>query len=614
MASTGLGRSRLRPSLPAIVVAVAAAGVVAGCATVPSGNAPRQVLTGASAMQAYPRPLPPPGPGSGRYQTPIQVVLGFLSASASYAFDPAAAKQFLSPALRRTWRPGPVTVVSSPGKEIQQRYISALGNSDPALHYKSVRFTVQHLATLSQDGQYEYSPGTSTYKFTLEQRDGIWLITALPRGGHTLLLTQTSFQEVYQPRNLFFFARHQPPAMNGELVPDPVYAPVQSADNALNTNVAAGLIHGLLSDHLSWLSRATVTAFPPGTKLLKVTISGQQAVVDLGGTAVGASEQQMNEMHAQLLATLASTAYSSPLAQNVVLEINGRVQYPGVNANSVAPVSTGPLVYQSESGSIDEFRPASTRPASTLVPGGETGLAPQVTALAATASGAGSGNGAQSASAVAYAARYGDGCIVYVAGQPGRQPRGYPLATSGGPCTSLSWDRNGNLWAVAGGRVWLVRAQARQTLAVRVPANLPSGGKSGPSILSLKVAPDGVRAALLIKTSGGNQVMLAAVIDHGRKVLLGPAVPAWTSLPGPTALSWYSAYDLVALTSSGIWEVPLTGGAGRQLGAAPAGALSLASDGASLAVGTAQGTVEVSSTAGSYWKKVASGTLPCYPG
>jgi hypothetical protein len=647
VASTGIRRSRPSPVVVATVAAGIVAPIVAGCATVPSSNAPRQVLAGANAVQAYVRPLPPPPPSSGLYKTPADAVYGFLSASATYAYDPAAARQFLSPKLAKAWRPGPVTVVSSlqvpkppssPGAQdsaCRGRATCARlngGASAATATTASVEITAQHLATLSSGGQYEYSAGISHYGFRLEKtKDGVWLINQLPAGGlHSLLLTKASFQEVYQPRNLFFFARHGS-VVNGELVPDPVYAPLQSANNALNTDVATGLIEGLIIGPRGWLSDATTTAFPAGTKLVKVTLRGQVAIVDLGGTAARASAQQSDQMQAQLRATLASKAYSSPLARNVDLYIDGRHQYPGGDA-TVATVSSGHLVYQSGPDTLSAVKPSGV--SSPLAAPRQIGSA-QITALASAPGGA-----------VAVAVQSKGGCAVYfpAAGQSGGIYRSSRIPDSAGPCTSLSWDRNGNLWAVAGGHIWLLDAlqfslasRRPQThypwLAVSSPSHLPSDGKSGPSILSMQVAPDGVRAALLVKTPGENRVMLAAIALNveERKVVsvkglpkvinvkappLGAAVPAWAGLSRPTALSWFSPYDLVVLTRSGIWQVPLTGGAGRLLSTAPAGAVSLASNGAALAVGTSshgQYLLEDSTAGSNSWTKVASGALPTYP-
>jgi Lipoprotein LpqB beta-propeller domain/Sporulation and spore germination len=596
------------------------------------------VLTGGNDVQAYVRPLPPPPPSSGLYKSAYDTVLGFLSASATYAYDPAAARQFLAPAQRKTWRPGPVTVVNRLSQTLQAsgraRNLctgpatcarSGGGKSSAGVQYDQVKIAAQHLATLSSGGQYEPSAGNSTYTFTLAKpKNGVWLITKLPQSDlHSLLLTKASFQEVYQPRNLFFFAR-QGTVVNGELVPDPVYAPLQSADNALNTDVAAGLVKGLLRDPSGWLSDATTTAFAPGTTLKKVTLRGQVAIVDLGGTATRATTLRRTQMKEQLLATLASRAYSSPLAHNVVLEIDGRQPYESPIPNLVSRVSLGQLVYQSGPDMVSKIGNGNSL--SHLAVPRQIGFA-QITALAAPEGG----------TDAAVAVQRGGGCAVYVpaAGQSGGPYRSVQIPESAGPCTSLSWDLNGNLWAVAGGHIWLLEPRAKsQWLAVSSPGNLPRDGKPGPSVLSMQMAPDGVRAALLVKSGGENYVLLAAVVfkaaasnvvnDNGRpkpfsvkgSVSLGAAVQAWPGLSRPTALSWYNPYELVVLTRTGVWQVPLTGGVGRLLGNAPAGAMSLTTNGAALAVGTSDHGrygLEVSSNGGNSWNPVTSDTYPTYP-
>ncbi len=562
---------------------------------------PRPVSTAGSQVQAYVQPLPPPGPKT--YWSPSQVVLGFLHASASYAFDRAAALEYLSPKLRRSWHPGPVTVVSSLSPAKQLPYHPQAVQAGPAEQYKSVQFSGQRLATLSQTGQYLYSPGTSTYQFILTQVNGGWLISTLPLGGQSLLLTQNDFEHVYQPRNLFFFAPQNSWAVNGNLVPDPVYAPLQSANSALNTTLATGLVEGLLTDDKSWLSGATTTSFPPGTKLIGITFDGQTAVVNLAIPAAERSKQHTQSMVEQLLATLGSKAYSAPLAHNVELVINGRVAYDAENPNLVFPVHTAPLIYQGSPGAVDEN---GTR--SSLVTAAELGSG-TITALAAS--------GTSGIPQPAVAAEDGHGCALFLpvpgsAAQTGQQYRSYRLSTSGGPCTSLSWDANDNLWAVAGDHIWVLRTSTRQVVPVTGPANLPVGGQSGTTVLSLQMAPDGVRAALLLKTAAGNRLVLAAVTSSAGRFSLGRAVAVGTGLASPVAVSWYSPYELVALTSTGIWEVPLTGGAGQLLAPAPADAVSLTTDGSTLVVGTSSGEILTSATDGNSWVKAASGSIPSY--
>jgi hypothetical protein len=609
-------RIQVRMRATAGLAATAVVVVVAGCATVPSGGAPQEMNTGGNQVQAYLQQLPPPGPRA--YHNNLSgVVLAFLHASASYAFDPAAVRQFLVPALRAKWHPGPVTVLSSivnaPTPRVpvhsQQDVTGAAGQT------ASVEFTGQRLAILSQTGHYQYSPGTSTYPFSLQKDNGVWLISSLPPGPDSLLLTQDDFEHVYQPRNLFFFARlPSPPDSN--LVPDPVYV----ADSALNTNLVSVLVKGLLSDQ-SWLSGATYTAFPRGTRLRSITISGQTAVVDLGGAAAHTSTTPQLEMAQQLQATLSSTAYSPALARFLQLEINGRTVQtvgppPGPPGSLIDDVLRGPLVYQSGASSISEglgSHPPSVGPA-------EFGSA-GITAIAMNPA------NLPAAGPVAVAANDGNGCRVYVLtvptggqGGPTGPHHSVRISTPGGKCTSLSWDNNGYLWAAAGQKIWVLKAPYNHPLAVTLPADLPSSGHRAPQIIALRMAPDAVRAALLIRSGGHNRLLLAAVHeDPDHRVSLGSAVPAGTGLHDPKAMSWYSPYDLIVLDDSAITEVPLAGGAAeRRLGTAPRGAVSLTTDGVTIVVGRAVGPGDYeiwpSKTVPTSWGKPVMGANPIYPG
>lgn len=592
-----------------LLVLLAAAALAAGCATVPSGGTPQPVRPGGGQAEAYVQPLPPPGPAA--HWSANQVVLGFLHASASYATDPQAARRYLSPSLSRKWQPGPVTVVSSLNKPTTLPYHPQVAEQPAAGQDESVEFTGQRLATLSPAGQYQYSPGTSTYQFILTQVKGVWLISALPLGDQSLLLTQADFEEVFQPRNLFFYGPSESWAVNGDLVPDPVYAPLQSSNTALDTNLAAGLVRALISDRGSWLSGATTTAFPRGTTLLGVTISGQTASVDLGGAASHASTTQIDAMEAQILATLGSKAYAAPLALNVEVKINGKVPYQGLNQNLVFEVSSGQLVAQTAPDTVGPV-------------GSQTNLLPGLADSAiVSATAAAPGNvaadlspviGQNASSVVAAAVSTGGGCTVY-APAPGANTRyrDYQLSTSGGPCTSLSWDRNGVLWAVAGRHVWAVRTLSGQVVQVGGVAGVLSD-RPGVQLLSVEMAPDAVRAALLIRTPSGNRMALTAITSQRGAVAFGPPLVIGTGLANPVAISWSSPFDLVALTSAGIWQVPLTGGIGKQLGPVPRGSATLATDGRELAVGTTGGEIFTSANSGLTWTAAGGGTFPEYAG
>ena len=586
-----------RTRILAVLAAAALASTVAGCAAVPSGGAPQRVTGGSGAPQAYALPMPPPPPQAG--WTEDQVVLGFLHASASFADNWAAARQYLAPGLRKSWTPGAVTVVGSLGNP----QVSP-GRQRPPLpggltQIANVSFTGQRLATLTASGQYLYEPGNPVYTFRLVRTNGPWLIDRVPKG--VLLLTQADFQDVYQPSNLYFFAPYDPRQsvpQGNLLVPDPVYAPIQGitrTTSASKATLATSLVKGLLQGPGSWLANpATWSAFPVGTTLIgnQVRISGQTAIVNLGGTAVKADLTTAGFMDAQLQATLTDSAYSAPVAHVVRLEIGGKVPYVVPRDSLIGSVVTSPeppVFFLSGPSSVSQLTlgSKSARPVPAAGPA-QIGHAVATTVAA-------SGN---SPRMLAIAAKAGRGCAVYVgiSRGSGRYHR-YMLSSTGGACTSLSLDRNGNIWATAGQHVWLIGPN-RGPVTVGLPAGLsaaPVARQKGLRLLALRMAPDGIRAVFLVHTAAGNRILLAAIRNIHGVVSFGPAVSVGTGLLDAGAVGWYGAYNLVVLAGSAdgsaVFEVPLTGGAGqqRQLGTTPDRTQSITTNGTEVVVSSPGG-------------------------
>ena len=148
--------------------------------------------------QENPQPIPvPPGPG----WTAKQIVSGFLAASASFAGDHAVAREYLDSIAQRNWKPGwAVTVVSTAPTTSNAPAIRRQVSGEPE-ELAQVKVTGLPVATLTGTGQYLASSGSSSesYDFSLIKINGQWRIDTLPTS--QLLLTETDFEQVYQPRD-----------------------------------------------------------------------------------------------------------------------------------------------------------------------------------------------------------------------------------------------------------------------------------------------------------------------------------------------------------------------------------------------------------------------------
>ena len=295
------GPGRWRPAGAggrAAIAALAAAVAAGGCSTVPTSGPVQQVGAGQVGIsQENPQPIPvPPGPG----WTAKQIVSGFLAASASFAGDHAVAREYLDSIAQRNWKPGwAVTVVSTTPTTSNAPAIRRQVSGEPE-ELAQVKVTGLPVATLTGTGQYLASSGSSSesYDFSLIKINGQWRIDTLPTS--QLLLTETDFEQVYQPRDVYFLTQS-----GRTLVPDPVFVPQQ----ATTTELATGLVNSLLEDpQRGWLSGAAVTGFPAHAWLIggQVTINGSNAIVNLGEKHATTSRRQLEQMAAQLAWTLAS--------------------------------------------------------------------------------------------------------------------------------------------------------------------------------------------------------------------------------------------------------------------------------------------------------------------
>jgi hypothetical protein len=575
--------------------------LAAGCVTVPtSGHVQAVNVTqgNAGGGQYYLQPIPV---GPARNWTPEQIVSGFLAANASFANDHAVARKYLMPGASRTWHPGLAVTVFSQISSTPNPLHDAAKGSHQTKTTTVVQVSGTVLGDLSNRGQYSISSrsqGTTEEKFVLVQVNDQWRISSLP---DQVLLSQSDFVHVYQPRNIYFFD----PAQQ-VLVPDPVYVP----EEATPADLVKQLMRVVMAKPSGWLRNAVQTAFPAGTKLLNVSLDGGTAVVNLGGSAAGASEDALHQMSAQLLWTLAGSSSDEPAIQSVELEINGTPW----NAGQDSPVQqvSSYSSYVPSAPAHASFYYTDSHGAVRSLSGSAQANAPQG---APAAGQAGTGDIPLTKIAISpdgrYVAGLGQGGSLYTGTLTRKSTLTLRVNANFG---SLSWDIHDDLWAVRNGQVWMVPGHGGS--AVQVSDTLPAGEQ----VTALKVAPDGVRCALLVSGPSGTQLLLAAIAGSGPQASLGEAVPISADNLDFTSLTWYDTDDVIALRDpSGhpvLDEVAINGGNVTAFPATP-GITSITADGSAnpLVAGLSNGQLTTLATPNGLWSGVVgAGRAPAYPG
>jgi Lipoprotein LpqB beta-propeller domain/Sporulation and spore germination len=614
-AAAGLARWPAGARGRAVAVALAAAVAAGGCSTVPTSGPVQQVGAGQIGIsQENPQPIPvPPGPG----WSAKQIVAGFLAASASFAGDHAVAREYLDGTAQHNWKPGwAVTVVSttttSNAPAIRRQV------SGQVQELAQVKVTGLPVATLTDTGLYLASPGSSSqsYYYSLAKINGQWRIDSLPKS--QLLLTETDFGQVYQPRDLYFLT-----PSGRTLVPDPVFVPQQ----ATTTELAAGLVDALLGNRdQGWLAGAAGSGFPAKAWLIdnQVTINGPNAIVNLGEKPVTSSRRQLEQMAAQLAWTLASGASST--IQSVELQINGRpVQIRG-NLDQLQQAfrswvppqpAVSSLYFVGSHGVVQELSGIGPPGA------GRVGTVPGAAGKSAKGGIPAFGSIAVSPDRRWLAGVTANGADVYI-GDLSRGAWLPPWRPTSGTCTSVSWDERGDLWIAAGGGVWMLPPGANG--ASVVPMN---SGAPGVEVTQFRVAPDGVRVAMIVHgTADGrpvSQVQVAAITHSGQSVSVGPPVTIGSAIADPEALSWYGTDDVIVLSGSSsgpqLYEVPLNGGQPTPIATPDGDPMSVTAtnpddSAGEIALGMSDGKIMIAADKGAFEpaRALPAGRAPAYPG
>jgi hypothetical protein len=660
LASSWLARCRL-----ALVLAATAASV-AGCVGMPNSGSPGTV--GATPQNTSQDSdfigAIPAGPQKG--WTPTEIVQGFLNASISYPSYQDIAREYLASAPGQSpWSPGWSV------KVVEQVKVPPDAEYSPGGRTATVDVTGVVRASFNGSGQYVGAQGSRTggqpdgsgtqladQTFTLAKVNKEWRITNAP--DNFRMLTQPDFAKVYRAQDLYFFD-----PTGQVLVPDSVFVPTGTSPSSLVSN----LVNALLKDpQAQWLvpqdgsSPPAVTAFPPHSKVLGVTVDGTTATVNLGGPAASATPQVRQQMATQLVWTLAGQTgpvgnpqniQNPPIIQAVLLEINGKPWSPsaaacpstGGSSQSPAqkllmygcrnpyPAATSSAFFYTANGqawtrcasqsqvisaSVGVIQPvfgktgtASLNPAcpgssvqasANPVPPSQTHQGPRLTMVAVAPDGK-------------YLAGYSPQANSLVVWASNQAKPTSTISLSG--VTSIGWDRRDYLWVAQGNATAVVVPTGSSKPSAQPTNNFP--GK----ILGFGIAPDGVRVAAIVQTGSGPEVELAA-IDSGSptagqlsapfdRMSIGQPVQLGPNVTNPVALTWYDADNLLVLDGTGsqtsLWEVPVDGQPATKLPGVLPGAISITANTAQkvLVAGFTGNRIEVSPAPAGPWQLIGGG-------
>lgn len=615
-----------------LAAGLAAVGLIlAGCVNLPASGIlrkPNSLPNSESRLVITPRAPDP-------QWSPEEIVAGFLVATG--ANNLSIAREYLTHPYAKHWHPSSSANVIDTGYKPTQSVLSRLTGGQSL---DQVTVTSQDLATLEAPGANEPGtlqvsrPGPYNFTFDLIQSEGKWRIHSISGPGVTsdsvLLLTEADFERDYLSRYLYYPEKGSPQT----LVPYPVYIPAQAGQLGAVQELVDAVRR--LPTGSNWLYNAIETAFPPNTKL-SVQVDANKAVISLGGAAARADRQTLSQMEAQLVWTLEDTPNSPAIGIQSVEVDAGHQSSPNLLTSDfqswIPQGPPGPLYFQKLGRAgrplLEEFTPSST-----FGSPGVGGARAARKARGLWRSGhlpSGLGRGRFTAIAISPAS---PGVADYFAGCRGKTAYVAPMlpiselqsAVLPADCTALSWDNQGDLWVVAGSDLYVLDAALTVT-----PVSIPAPQQiANARFVSLKVAPDGLRVAMIVRDNNGASVYVSALTKKPGSTVFylaqgGQVLTVGSDVVNPVALTWQDSTHLLVLERqqdgvSQLYEVPVNGGKSTKENT-PQGADSVSSDGPYVAAGTpasasgnGQPSVLVSPGLDGPWIQVGRGSTPAYTG
>lgn len=445
----------------------------------------------------------PLGPAADADQRAI--LEGFIAAFTGPQGDYAVARQFLTGSFKKEWDPRQSVLIRT-GTPVASSADST-----------TMDYSFTSVAQLDEFGAYsEVGSGLQTLHFEFAKEDGQWRIDQAPPG---IVLPMSTFLTIFSKHALYFYDL----SLN-YLVPDERWFPGGTTANRI--------VSALLAGPPEWLKGAVVSQFPDGTQLgpgTTVTVESTVAQVDLTVEAAGADGPQRQRMQLQLTESLASVPGIASVEMSVADAILD-VKPMGSDLPVVQrTVDSRPLVMAD--GQFGYLAGGDITP----IPQ----LSDKVVALdpRAVSLGVGADAAAVLSDSGVYVVRTGQRQAQLVDSRPG--------------LIAPAFDDFGNVWSVPADSPNSIIAVSSDGVVHPVSVSLPSGSR----IMSLDIAHDNVRVAVLLHTAVGARLIVAAVSRDASQNFhpTGVGAPVLDSLIGgddAVDAAWIDRFSVATLTNS----------------------------------------------------------------
>jgi hypothetical protein len=568
-------RSRLRRFLTLLAVGT----TLSGCADIPSTGIPRERYVEApqAAQQDSSVRVFAEGPRAG--DNVYAIVSGFLEASGTVEKGFVTAREYLTPARAASWNPAAQTTVYD-----QTAVRLSGGESD------RIQFSAPAVGFVDAHGSYTPAQVGDEVTATLHLTKvaGDWRIDALPPG---LYVSRQDFQREFAGVNVYFFHGYPRPSV---LVPDPVFLP-------LRQDLPTALTSALLRGPSAWLAPAVVSELPPSAALAEpVTVASGVASVRLTPASVPEQGVARDNMLGQLVMTLTEDPDVRAVevrADEAPLQLGGRkrTRLTREDVTFFLPADMKPpppsAYFVRDGQAYIVGTPAVRGPFGPSVKLAEIAVAPGGALIAGVSK---------------------DRKTLWTASSS--TPDQVSVRLKGESLRSPSFDQDGNLWIVDGTTAVVVR----RVPPTGPPVDVTMRGLLPRQVLRLRVASDGTRVGLLLRTIAGSQVYLGLVTDSPSGVGVSGVRRLGHRLRLPQDIAWAEGDRMVVLAAERNAQPQpyLLKIDGSEIDAA--GSLAditsiSAAPGEAMLAGTSTRQI-FRLRPGGAWTRVGTGSVPRYPG